>query len=226
MDTLNDIILDIGERQSVLYEIERVLFTHRYNISRKHLDIFSIQSIAMIYSIWEGFVQNAFSLFVKEINSNNIKFVDLSEEIELFCIESTFKQLKEYPKEANKKKNFLSHLHRFFSKEIQPIHHNINTNNNVGFSVLNRLLLTFNLEPLPKHWGNYQYPNSNLEEILSTFLKYRNGVAHGGDLRSEEKVTQEVFEKYKNLIIDLMFDIYNKMIDGLERKTYLKEVPS
>ncbi|MCP4353276.1 MAG: hypothetical protein GY795_48110 [Desulfobacterales bacterium] len=54
------------------------------------------------------------------------------------------------------------------------------------------------------------------------FLRYRNGIAHGGDISSEEKVTQEVYKKYKNLLTDLMYEIRFKMITGLEDKTFLK----
>jgi hypothetical protein len=40
----------IEERVSVLFEIERAIFTKRYSLSSRHKDIFSTQSIAMIYS--------------------------------------------------------------------------------------------------------------------------------------------------------------------------------
>jgi len=54
----------IEEREMVLFEIERTLFTKRYNLSRKHFEIFAVQSIAMIYSIWEGFIQQTFQLYI------------------------------------------------------------------------------------------------------------------------------------------------------------------
>lgn len=97
----------------------------------------------------------------------------------------------------------------------------VNTDSNVSFDTLNRILCTFSLEPFTAYWENYIHPSPNLEETLRTFLRYRNGVAHGGDISSEEKVTKEVFEKYKNLVIDLMYGVHSKMMKGISEKTYL-----
>ena len=44
----------IEERQTVIFEIERALFTKRYKLSNKHFEIFAVQSIAMLYSITTG----------------------------------------------------------------------------------------------------------------------------------------------------------------------------
>ncbi len=56
----------IEERQTVLFEIERALFTKRYKLSKKHFEIFAVQSVTMIYSIWEGFIQQAFQLYITD----------------------------------------------------------------------------------------------------------------------------------------------------------------
>ncbi len=58
----------IEERISVLFEIERAIFTRRYSLSSKHQDIFSTQSISMIYSLWESFIQKSFNLYIDELN--------------------------------------------------------------------------------------------------------------------------------------------------------------
>jgi len=84
------------------------------------------------------------------------------------------------------------------------------------------LLITFSLEVFPEHWEQYTYPNPSLKESLRTFLRYRNGVAHGGDISSEEKVTQDVYVKYKNLVLDLIYALHAKFLDGIQNKTYLK----
>ena len=42
--------------------------------------------------------------------------------------------------------------------------------------------------------------------MLDTFIRYRNGVVHGGEVSSKEKVIQDVFSKYRILIEDLMYD--------------------
>ena len=55
------------------------------------------------------------------------------------------------------------------------------------------------------------------------FLEYRNGIAHGGDISSNEKVTQDIYIKYKNLVVTLMYAIMDKMIEGLKSQSYKKQ---
>jgi hypothetical protein len=139
-------------------------------------------------------------------------------------MENNFKQLKEYPQKDGQKAKFYLDLQNFFSQEHHSLYPQVNTENNVGFNTLNKILKSFCLESFDKHWKQYTHPNSNLEENLRAFLRYRNGVAHGGDVSSEEKITQEVYAKYKLLVSDLMYEMYNKMTNGLKNKTYLKAV--
>ena len=216
-------LLDIIEqRESVLFEIERVLFTRRYKFSKKHLDIFTIQSITMIYSIWEGFIQQVFQLYIDYLNSLNIEFDKLSYDIITFHMENTFKQLRSYPSKNNSKIKYFESLKKHFSEKHHKIYRIVDTESNVSFDVLNKILVSFSLEPFTEHWHRYTYPNPNLKQTMATFLRYRNGVAHGGDISSEEKVTKEVFVKYKNLVSDLMYEVYSKLVKGIENRTYLK----
>lgn len=212
---------NIAERQTALFEIERILFTKRYNLSKKHSDLLSVQSISMIYSIWEGFIQTSFNSFIEEINNQNINPEFIKDELYLYNIESSFKQLKEYPENKDKKIAFLNGIRNFFKNEKIKIKNGINTQSNVSFEILNSILKSFCLEPFPEHWKYYTYPNSNLKQMLTSFLRYRNGIAHGGDLSSEEKVTQEVFNKYKRLVVDLMFEIQMKMTESIANRYYL-----
>lgn len=222
MDFEKRIEKDIDERQAVLFEIERVLFTGRYNISKKHLDIFTIQSISMIYSVWEGFIQTSFNLYIDAINEKELEPSLLNDELYIYNIENNFKQLFAYPQKQNKKIDFLSKLKDHFLLESFKLNRGVNTQNNVGFDVINGLLKLFCINPFEEHWKQYRYPNPNLKETLAIFLKYRNSVSHGGDITSEEKVTREVFTRYKNLVYDLMIEIQNKMVYTLKESKYIK----
>lgn len=213
---------NINERQSALFEIERAIFTKRYNLSKKHSEILSVQSISMIYSIWEGFVQTSFNLYIDEINSQVIEPHLIKDELFVYHIENSFKQLKEYPEKQNRKVAFFSKLKEFFHNNEFKLNNGINTQSNVSFEILNAILKSFCLDQFPEQWNNYSYPNSNLKEMLTSFLKYRNSVAHGGDISSEEKVTQDVFNKYKKLILDLMYEIQLKMILSINNHLYMK----
>ena len=138
-------------------------------------------------------------------------------------MENTFKQLTQYPQKNSFKVKFYDSLGVFYRQTHQDIYPQINTGSNVGWEELNTILTAFCLEPFPNHWEKYKHPNPNLKETMKTFLRYRNGVAHGGDISSEEKVTQAVYTKYKKLVSNLMDAIHEKMIDGITKETYLQE---
>jgi RiboL-PSP-HEPN len=220
-DFETELLAKIKERESILFEIERVLFTKRYDLSKKHHDIFAIQSISMMYSIWEGFIQQVFGLYISELNSLNIDFKDFSDGIQIFHLENTFKQFNEYPEKSKQKALFYHKLDAFFKTQRHSIYRQVNTQSNVSFEVLNKLLESFGLEPFEKYWKIYKHPN-NLADMMKTFLNYRNGIAHGGDISSEEKITQLVYERYKQMIIDLMYGVYEKMMVGLATKSYIR----
>jgi hypothetical protein len=215
----------IDESETALTEIEYVLFTKRYNLSQKHFNIFTSQSITMIYSIWEGFVQRAFQLYISELNKEKIEFLNFSGEITIFHMESTFKQLIQYPQYDTGKINFYSQLDAFFSNKYQDLSPQVNTGSNVGFAALNRLLKIFCLKPFDNYWENYQHPK-NLQQSLDAFLNHRNITAHAWNIIAYEKKhipdVHKTYKEYQKLVLDLMYAIREKMMDGLKDKTYLK----
>jgi hypothetical protein len=212
----------IEERVSVLFEIERAIFTKRYSLSSRHQDIFSTQSISMMYSVWESFIQKSFNLYIDEINNFGIDFYDFCDEIVIHHMENDFKQFKEYPEKDNRKVNFFVSLKNFHAISSCSISRVVNTESNVGFNVLNKLLKSFALEKFPEHWQEYKHPNPNLKESLDLFLRLRNAVAHGGDLVSEERINNKIYARFKKLVTDLMYEIQLKMLYGLQHQTFLK----
>jgi RiboL-PSP-HEPN len=213
----------IEERVSILFEIERAIFTKRYSLSSRHREIFSTQSVSMLYSVWEGFVQTSFNLYIDEINRLNLKVFDLCDPVVIHHMENSFKQFKAYPENPGKKAKFFRSLQEFhvYESENCSLPRIINTESNVGFSVLNRLLETFSLEKFTEYWKEYKHPQPNLKDSMDLLLKLRNSVAHGGDLAPEHKVDQVLYGRFKNLVIDLMYEIREKMLDGIRRKTFI-----
>lgn len=220
-DFKNQLLAIIEERETALFEIERALFTKRYNLSRKHLEIFSVQSISMLYSIWEGFIRQALVVYLDEINSEEIEFQKFQYELIIAHIENRFPQFKSYPEKDKRKAKFYSDLIEFFSNKNQQLELKIRENN-IDFDTLNKILKSLCLKTFDEHWEKYRHPNPNLKESLTSFLKYRNSVAHGGDISSEEKVTQDIYVKYKNLVTDLMYEIRLRMITAFENGDFLK----
>lgn len=220
LDFENKSLLLIEESQEVIREIERAIFTKRYELSSKHFTIFSTNSISILYSIWEGFIQKIFGLYIDEINKEEIELFSLCDNLIILCKEKKFRQLKEYPQKSGGKISFIKKLKEFYSRDVHLIPRVINTESNVGFEVLNRLLEQFNIETYSEQWGNYKYPNPNLKENLFLFLKLRNTVAHGGELLPEESIDQKMYLRFKNLTLDLMYDLRDKMLDSLTNKKY------
>lgn len=216
----NEIMILIDERDTVLFEIERSVFTKRYNLSKKHFEILSIQTIPMIYSIWEGSVQKMFQLYISYLNGLSIEISSFNDGIHSFHMLNTYKQFNKFPKKVHLKSAFFNTLENHYKSTNTELYPIVNTESNVGLKVLNKLLETFGLEIFLERWDTYNHPNKTLKEMLNDFLRYRNGISHGGDISSEEKVTQNIYTKYRKLIIDLMYEIHNKMIDGIERETY------
>jgi hypothetical protein len=209
----------IEERISVLFEIERAIFTQRYGLSLKHQEIFSIQSISMIYSLWEGFVQKSFNLYIDEINKTQTNLDKYCDEIVIYHMENSFKQFKEYPAKTNKKVKFFASLREFHLNNSCIISRVVDTESNVGLDVLNNLLKRFALEQLPDHWASYAHPNPNLRDSLKLFLKLRNEVAHGCELTSN--IDQGMYDRFKKMVIDLMWEVRSKMILGLKDSSFL-----
>lgn len=221
VDFENEHLSMIEQYENSSLEIERIFFTERYKLSKKHYSLLAVQSISILYSYWEGYVQNSFKLYIKYLNSLHIEFCRLSDEIIIFHMENMFKEFREYPQRSNRKIVFFNKLEEHFSEGQHDIFQFVNTESNVGFSVLNKLLTQFCLTPFPEHWRHYTHPNTDLKGTLNTFLRYRNGVAHGGDVSSEEKVTQEVYAKYRMLINDLMYAMHDRFMEGIQNRTYI-----
>lgn len=209
----------IEERESVLFEIERAIFTERYRLSIKHQEILSIQSISMIYSLWEGFVQKSFNLYIDELNKSQTKLDMYCDEIVIYHMENSFKQFREYPTKTNRKARFFASLREFHLNDICVISRVVDTESNVGLDVLNKLLKRFALEEFPDHWASYTHPNPNLRDSLKLFLKLRNEVAHGCDLTSN--IDQSMYVRFKRMVIDLMWEVRSKMILGLRDSSFL-----
>ena len=101
---LQELQLIIDEYENNLNEIEKVIFTKRYNLNKKHIEIFSVQSISMAYSVLEGFVQKSFSLYLEKLNNQDLTFDEISDSFFIYHMETQFTQFKNYPDKFEKKK--------------------------------------------------------------------------------------------------------------------------
>lgn len=209
----------IEQRTAVITEIERTIFTRQYNLIPKHYKIFSTNSIPMLYAIWEGFIQNIFGLYIDGINSLQLPLFDLHESIVIYCMERKFRQLKNYPQDTRRKINYINNMRAFYANEYRELPRVIDTQSNVGLEVLNKLLLQFNIDKYPDYWQDYSHPVS-LKDTFKLFLRLRNKVAHGGELLPDDSINRDEYQRFKKLVIDLMYDIRDKMLNNLNNSKF------
>ena len=206
-----DIRSDIGERQQLMLQIKTLYL--RYQFNERDEKLFLSYSMPAIYAIWEGFIQTSFKTYVQEINKINLSVNTVHKQILCYRIENSFKQFKQYPKNYNKKVVFFDKLGEFYSADIIEITRTINTENNVGFDVLNRLLAAFNLEKIPDYYEQ-RWLKNELDERL---LRIRNQVAHGQD---SIIVSRNDLEDSINLVNILMELVLNRTMIGFSTESY------
>lgn len=212
----------IDEYCSTMTKIERAVFIHGNILPKKQKEILFNYSIAMLYSIWEGFVSRSFRLYIEYLNEQNISYENLLDSIVVYNMESQFKQFKEYPADIRKKGKFFLALSLHYNTAPPKLNVLVDTKNNVGFNVLNNLLTTFGIEAFPEYWETYKHPDTTLKEIMLNFLRYRNAIAHGADISGEKKIEHEQYEVYRTLIRNLMYAMHNRFLDAITNKTYIK----
>ncbi len=216
-----EIASDIEERSRAIFVIERVYFTNRYSLTNEHKDVVLLHTIPMLYSIWEGFVQRGFNLYIDYLNRQGINHGTLNKSILLSYTEKRFPQFKQYPDNKDKRIAFIEGLIRCFSEDKVDIPSYVDTKSNVGLEELNGLLSSYSLEEFPPRYKEYNHPKPALDKILRDFLKDRNNIAHGGNISSSERVTHEVFEKYKNLVLFLMYETEERFTQGITQASHL-----
>lgn len=221
MNELTNVIArDIEERRSAIYKIERIFFTGRFNFSQPEKDVVLIHTIPMLYSLWEGYVTFSIKIYINWMNTQSLDYDLLKSEIVINTVEKKFKQFKKYPEKISQKKRFFDNVKEFFTNDIFSISNEVNTESNVSFNVLNRLMNSYTLELFTEYYKEYKHPN-NLKSTMDDFLNYRNGISHGSVVGATETITHEVFEKYKNLVFFLMDEVHMRIDYGVKKNTHL-----
>ena len=212
MNLEQEIISDIQVRLNSMSSIKTL--TSRYSFLEHDKDLLLQHSIPMIYSIWEGFIQQAFQVYIRILNTLELTCDTLCKPILIFHLENKFKQFTEYPKNINKKSTFFNELNRFYhigKVDINPI---INTESNVGFNVLNKILTEFNL----KNIQEYPEKKYSLKEKLDDhLLNKRNRIVHGETISVSIDNIMEAVE----LVTRLMDLVFERIKNGFIDKTYL-----
>lgn len=203
---------DITERQKSLLQIKTLYV--RYHFKEDDEDLFLNYSIPAVYAIWEGFIQTSFQAYIQELNKLNLHVNTICKPLLVHHMESTFKQFIEYPKKISGKVGFYEKLNQFYQSEFIDITRTVNTESNVGFQVLNRILTTFNLDKVPE----YSEPRYSVKQELEKFLTARNSLAHG---QNSITIGRKDLDRAIKLIEILMELVFDKIIEGFKKKSYL-----
>jgi len=212
-----EILSDIEERRELMSRIK--LLCPRYGFSLEDEALFLNYSIPIVYSIWEGFIQTSFQIYIRELNKLNLNINNICHPILIYHIESEFPQFKQYPEKdkLKKKVNFFEKLGQFYQCNTLEINPKVNTESNVGFNVLNRILTDFNLETIPE----YPEPKYSLPNELDKFLlKIRNNVAHG---ENSIVVNREDLERAIKLVHKLMDLVFERIKTGFTNNSYFRQ---
>lgn len=209
---------DIDERQKSLLQIKTLYL--RYDFNEKDERLFLDYSIPTIYAIWEGFVTATFRVYIIELNNLDLTFNSVCKPILIHYLEKKFSQFKEYPKNNKSKIAFFEKLADFYNNPTINIISTINTESNVKFDVLNRILSEFNLSIINDQ--AIEYPEfqlkTSLKKELERLLENRNMLAHG---QNSVMIGREDLDRAIKLIEILMELVFDKIIEGFKNKSYL-----
>jgi hypothetical protein len=187
------------------------------NLSDEQKRILKKHTIPALYSLWEGFVKDAFTHYIDEINSLNIILEDIAPELLAHSFDMHYMKNKNYLNEVPKDfEKSVKRINLFFNdfkdsinKNIAVIPSTLPTESNINHEVITKILIRFNLENLPK---------DPFERNLNKLLNFRNSIAHGD---FSIPVKTETIEEFSQLVIQLMDEILLRIIDGYKNKTYL-----
>ena len=211
MSCLNEIKKDIDWRMSELGSLKSIPV--RYRLLPHHQAMIVKYTIPSIYALWEGFIKASFKCYITEINSLNLALKDVHINLLVHGLTSIDKLRLENPRNSFKsKKEFTEHYLAVLSKPFELVEI-IPTNSNVNFDVINKILLLFNLELLPK----------NFDKPLDKLVGFRNSIAHG-EIRIPIKMKD--IEYFTQLLNDLMVEIVLRIENGLITNSFRNIPPT
>lgn len=182
------------------------------NCSPKQIQILERYSVVAIYSIWEGFVETSFGLYVREINSLNLTYKEIHLNILTHDIFIKFDLTEEQRKHFVNKCKFIDKIIEFpkLPVNISPI---LPTESNIGFDVINQILTHFCLDKLPE---------KEFEQRFKKLLHYRNSIAHG---QCSLPVDRKLINDFILTVIDAMSEVTIRIVEGFKNKKYLNKIP-
>ncbi len=210
MDFKEQIKQDIEERNSQLGILKTL--TSEIDIPEARRDFIIKYSPAIIYALWEGFVNKSFSSYIKRLNDLKLKPEKLTINLLTYAIMGDDKlKLDRERKKPETQKEFVKYIQDYLKKEVK-FSLNIPTKSNVNYEVINNILENLDIKKIPE---------KEYKKDLDKLVEKRNHVAHGDDSNSIEK--KENILNFCTLITDLMDEVFKNIEDGYNNQTYLNQ---
>jgi predicted transcriptional regulator len=188
----------IGLEEKLLYEVDwrtNELSTLRTipllcNCTDKQIEIIEKYSVVAIYSLWEGFVVESFTTYIRELNNLKLTGDKLNLNIITHDIDIKY-DLTSERKHFEKKRKFVSEVHKYVKSSV-IITTKIPTESNVNYKVICKILDHFYLEKLPE---------KEFKKKLDKLLFVRNKVAHG---EHSIPVNRDMIQEFTYTVIGTM----------------------
>jgi hypothetical protein len=199
-------------KQEVNWRIDEIsiikTLPHLYKMRNYHKDIIKKYSIPALYSLWEGFFVASMELYVRKINELNLNRQYIHINILSYDLDCKH-QLGNPRINVENKIKITKELEKFFDSKI-TISSKIQTESNVNYKVLNKVLRYFNLRKFDKKY---------FKDGLNKLLMYRNSIAHG---ENSFEITDKIISELSEVVIKCMDNLQDILIDGIKNKTYLR----
>jgi len=179
------------------------------DFSEEQKQVLKRHSIPAMYSLWEGFIKDSFDIYIDYLNSLKLGIDEIHPKILTHAVD--MKHLKTISTDFEKRIDFVYDFWQYLKSDI-VLPKELPTESNINHKVINKILDRFNLQILPE---------DPFKKQSDKFLSFRNRISHGD---FSIPIRQSHIDEYSRLVIELMDELFIRIDDGYQKRTYLKGI--
>ncbi|WP_444896512.1 MAE_28990/MAE_18760 family HEPN-like nuclease [Microbulbifer sp. SSSA005] len=208
MSNLEDLLAsEIDDLYSQMYKCKTIHV--RYSMHEEHKIFLIKQAVLSIYAQWEGFLKKVVSLYLQEINREELTFCALHDNYISY-------QTDQLVKFKSSKTNFQTitkiskDLYGMYQRRV-VFNTKVNTESNANLKVTNSILKKLRINCL----------DDDYNDSLNKLLLFRNAIAHGD---YAIPVVQKDIDDFSFLVQGLASDLIVNVIESYKGRVYLQGV--
>jgi hypothetical protein len=206
VDIEDKIIYEVDWRTNEISIVKTIPFLFKFSNGQQ--EVLKKHTIPIFYSLWEGFVVEAFSIYTREINSLRLLKDEICINLLVHSVDTKHK-LKQSRTDFDKQVLFIQELNSYLDGSIEiPV--NVPTESNVNLKVINNLCRRYNLKLLPEE---------PYKKWLDKLLLFRNKLSHG---EYSIPVERTHIDEMSRIVISSMHEVSTRILEGFHEKSYLK----